>query len=306
MRRNQKLAALLLGVSLLALLAVALARPPAGRAQENPRLAGLQIEVWPEFDRPAALVILRGELAADVTLPAAVSLRIPAASGGPLAVATADTPDGELFNLTYQRADAPDFVTLKFSLERRVFHVELYDPLRTEEPQRSYTYTWPGDFAVAELTARVQEPAGATGFSVEPDLGPGARSAADGLVYRRASLGALEAGQTLAITLGYLKTDPRNSVEILGLAEPDETVAPGSGDDVSVWLLPLAASAGAVAGAALVAVWYRRGKLLPARAGGRGAGGRPADGQRFCAKCGAAIDPGDHFCRSCGAEVRRR
>ena len=305
MGRNRKLAALLLGVSLLAPLGVALARPPAGRAQENPRLAGLQIEVWPEFDRPAALVILRGELAADVTLPAAVSLRIPAASGGPLAVATADTPDGELFDLTYERADAPDFVTLTFSLERRVFHVELYDPLPTEDLQRTYTYTWPGDFAVAELTARVQEPAGATGFSVEPDLGPGASSAADGLVYRRASLGALEAGQTFAITLSYQKTDPRNSVEILGLAEPDETVEPGGGD-VSVWLLPLAAAAGAVAGAALVAVWYRRGKLLPARAAGPPQAGRPADGQRFCAKCGKRLGSDDQYCSACGAEVRRR
>ena len=53
----------------------------------NPRLASLHIEIWPEFDRSAALVLLKGELAADVALPAAVSLRIAASSGGPTAVA---------------------------------------------------------------------------------------------------------------------------------------------------------------------------------------------------------------------------
>ena len=47
-----------------------------GAPKRSPRLASLQIEIWPEFDRPAALVILRGELAADVALPATVSLRI--------------------------------------------------------------------------------------------------------------------------------------------------------------------------------------------------------------------------------------
>src|SRR3989304_7632381 len=62
-----------------------------GATQENPRFASLLIEIWPEFDRRAALVILKGELAADLVLPAAVSLRIPASSGGASAVALAAT-----------------------------------------------------------------------------------------------------------------------------------------------------------------------------------------------------------------------
>ncbi len=98
-------------------------------AQENPRLASLGIAVWPEFDRPAALVILRAEMAEDVGLPAAVSLRIPAGSGGPAAVAYAASADGQLLNLVYQRSDAQDFITLTFSTPERFFQVEFYDPM---------------------------------------------------------------------------------------------------------------------------------------------------------------------------------
>src|SRR3972149_3129178 len=46
----------------------ALAAAPAPKA--TARLQSLQIDIWPEYDRPAALVILRAELAQDVALPA--------------------------------------------------------------------------------------------------------------------------------------------------------------------------------------------------------------------------------------------
>ena len=54
----------------LTFLALALLQPALVHAQAaataNPRLASLGIEIWPEYDRPAALVILRGTLAEDV------------------------------------------------------------------------------------------------------------------------------------------------------------------------------------------------------------------------------------------------
>src|SRR3990170_9127773 len=90
-------------ISILAvILTPAFAAAPAARdvAKGNPRLASLQIEIWPEFDRPAAaLVILKGEIAANVPLPAAVSLRIAASSGGPSAVAYAAGLNSNLLNL---------------------------------------------------------------------------------------------------------------------------------------------------------------------------------------------------------------
>lgn len=47
-----------------ALLALACAPLPPALAQSAPRLATLEIDVWPEYDRPATvLVIYRGQFA---------------------------------------------------------------------------------------------------------------------------------------------------------------------------------------------------------------------------------------------------
>ena len=91
----------------LALAALFLLPVPNVFAAENAgakaRLAHLEIEIWPEYDQSAALIILKGELAADSAR--AVSLRIPAASGGPIAVAQASAAGGNLLNMPYERSD---------------------------------------------------------------------------------------------------------------------------------------------------------------------------------------------------------
>ena len=127
------------------LLLPAFAFAQGGAPKGNPRLASLAIEVWPEYDRPAALVILKGALADDVKLPAAVTLRLPAASGGAAAVAYSDTADGNLLNLKHEFAKAGEYVALKFDAPTRFFHIEFYEPIATTAPARSFRYVWPGD-----------------------------------------------------------------------------------------------------------------------------------------------------------------
>ena len=60
------------------------------QAQEEPTLESLEIALWPEFDRPEVLVIYRGQLDADVALPALVEITLPARVGQPTAVAYVD------------------------------------------------------------------------------------------------------------------------------------------------------------------------------------------------------------------------
>jgi ribosomal protein L32 len=282
--------------------------------QDNPRLATLDIAIWPEFDRPAALMILRAEIAEDVDLPAAVSMRIPASSGGPAALAYAASADGQLLNLGYQRSDAQDFITLTFSTPERFFQVEFYDPIAVGTTDRSYTYTWPGDLAADKLSVELQEPATATGLSVQPELGAG-QIRPDGLTYRQADLGAFDAGQTLAIDVSYQKTESRTSAEILGLETRAPSGADGAGSDegMSVWLLVAIALAVLVVGVSGVALWRWR-SLQPVPAAGRAtraarrreqAAGQRESGANFCPQCGAALRSRDRFCPECGTAVRR-
>ncbi len=286
---------LVLAVMLLPVLA---AGPSSGGAPKgNPRLASLQIEIWPEFDRPAALVLLKGELAADAALPAAVSLRIAASSGGPTAVAFSTGPSAGLFNLKYDRKDAGEFITLRFEVPERIFHVEFYEPLATRTPDRDYTYVWPGDLAVDRLSVIVQEPAAASGLSVQPNLGAAA-SGQNGLFYRSAELGALEAGKQLPIKVRYTKTDSRTSVEILKLKTPDSPPVPATGSGKGAfgwWIVILGVAPALLVGAGVAWLWWRRRrKISGAQSGGAG----------FCSKCGAQSASGDRFCSKCGAPLK--
>jgi hypothetical protein len=275
--------------------------PPKG----NPRLASLNIEIWPEYDRPAALVILRGTLAEGVKLPAAVSLRVPKASGGAAAVAYSATMDGNLLNLKHESATAGEFITLKFETPQRFFHVEFYEPIATTAPARSYRYAWPGDLAADRVAVVVQEPAAASDVAVEPKL-DGVSTGQNGLRYRTADLGTLEAGRSLPIAIRYTKLDLRPSAEILKPkvsdlpfpaapppavgAHPPTGAAAGSG--LPEWVFPLAGLMllGLLGGGFVL--WRWRLASTPVTPAGRA-----------CAKCGAAQAPGNRFCGNCGAKV---
>jgi len=298
----------------LGMLALALLLLPAlASAQEgstfkgNPRLASLNIEIWPEYDRPAALVILRGALADSVKLPAPVTLRLPKSSGGAAAVAYSATLDGNLLNLKYESAIAGDFITLKFEMPERFFHVEFYEPIATTTPARSFRYIWPGDLATDRVAVVVQEPAAASDIAVEPRL-DGTSTGQNGLSYRSGELGALEAGKPLPVTLGYTKADTRSSTDILkpkvsdlpfvttappstGTAPPHPAVASAG---IPEWVLPLGGLMllGLLGGVFVLWRW-RRASLPEAPAG------------RACAKCGAAQAPDNSFCGKCGAKMRR-
>ncbi len=277
------------------LLPVLAAGPSSGGAPKgNPRLASLQIEIWPEFDRPAALVILKGELAANAALPAAVSLRMPASSGGPTAVAASTGLNAKLFNVKYERKDADDFITLTFEVPERFFHIEFYDPLSMRTPDRDYTYVWPGDPAADRLGVIVQEPAAASNLSVQPNLEATA-AGQDGLRYRSAELGAFEAGKQLSIKVRYTKTDSRISSEILQLKTPDSSPVPatGSGKPPFGWVLVLGVAPALLIGAGAAFLWWRRRRKASA-----------AQSAGFCPKCGAQSASGDRFCAKCGAPLK--
>ncbi len=273
----------------------------------NPRLDSLGIEIWPEYDRPAALVILRGALAEGVKLPAAVTLRLPAASGGAAAVAYSTAADGNLLNLNHERVDGGEFITLKFEAPARFFHIEFYEPIATTAPARSFRYAWPGDLAADRVSVVVQEPASASDISVEPKL-DGVSTGQNGLSYRSAELGPIAAGKALPIEVRYTKADTRPSSDILKPKVSDlpfVTAPSPSAKDIPPhpavasgglpeWVLPLAGLMllGLLGGVFVLWRWRR-------------ASSNSAPSGRACAKCGATQAPGNRFCGSCGAKMPR-
>ena len=151
----------------------------------------------------------------------------------------------------------------------------------------------------------VQEPASASEITVEPPL-DGTSTGQDGLHYRVADLGALDAGKPLPITLRYTKSDSRPSAEILkpkasalpapATAPPtaavNTPVAPVAAGGLPDWALPLAGMVLlGLLGVGFILWRWRRESRSTTPAG------------RTCAKCGAAQAPGNRFCGNCGAKV---
>ena len=281
------------------------------QAQTGLFVDSVQIQLWPEYDRPSMLVILSIELSPEQAIPAPVSVRIPASVGEPTAVAV--LVDSGLVTTQYTRTVDGDWAEISLETNSRFIQVEYYDPALSQQDQpRSYEFVWSAGFEINELTVGVKQPPTASGMQIEPDLGAGV-TATDGLLTFSRNLGSLPAGQEVQVSLSYSKADNSLVVDSAPQAPVIESPASTPSDQsafppwawVIVGLGVVVLAAGAViffrsAGNASDSSYKRKKK----RTGTRSASRAPRDGTVFCHKCGTRSQSGDKFCRSCGAKLR--
>jgi hypothetical protein len=283
-------------------------------------MTSLTISLWPEYDDPALLVIYRGQFAGDASSPLPVEFRIPAEAGQPGAVAYL-AEQGDLLTLEYTTRTEGAWLVVAFELPTRDFQLEYYTPLPGSPApgERSFTYTYVADYAVAALDFKVQEPLSSQGFKLEPAAD--SVEQIDGLSYHVTTAGPLKQNGAATWSISYEKTDSGLTVGASG-SEPTETptaaavspAASGAGKGVSGILI---AAAALIAMAAVGVVAYWLGKRAqpappPAAPSKRRRGGqkrRPAQPAAqdagFCFKCGARLRPDADFCHQCGAAVRK-
>lgn len=283
------------------------------RAQTEIKLSSLEVDLWPEYDRPSVLVIYRITLPPSVSLPADLTLRIPAAAGEPSAVAVRQmTAAGEagLFSIPYKRQVAGEWGMLNITVTMPELQIEYYDPGLTKNGEaRQYEYRWPGDYAVDALTLQVQQPFGASNMRISPASGPGETSN-DGLVYYNEEVGSLPAGQTFNLTINYTKSTDDLSVAKLKIQPSAPVSVTPERSDLLV-ILPWALGGLGVALIVGGVVWYmqsgkgkreerprRRHQPVTLKEADE------AGGYIYCHQCGKRASPGDVFCRMCGAKLR--
>lgn len=288
--------------------------PSGAWAQEDVRLSAVEVDLWPEFDRPAMLVIYRFTLAPSTTLPAEMRLRIPTAAGAPNAVA-AGTTDGSLINVPYDLEEAGEWSWLVFQATTPELQIEYYDPgLVIEGSARHFEYAWPGDFVVDAFVVEVQQPVGASEMRIKPGMFS-ANEGRDGLMYYTLDVGSLTADQPVEITVDYQKADDRLSSngQPLESSGPLDDTALGrkSMTEVLPWLLGLLGMLLIVGGG----LWYwQSGRQEPQTKRRRGARRKPTpqgepggvlEGDHvYCHQCGKRAASGDRFCRACGTQLR--
>lgn len=303
------------------ILLLALTIPSAvfAQRQQTVRFQHIQIDLWPEYDRQAMLVIYRAVLANDVSLPADITIRIPASAGQPNAVAVRDA-DGIALNADFEIQVLDEWAYINMTTNYPEVQIEYYDPGITREGNlRSFTYNWPGDYAADSIIMLVQQPPGATNISTMPRLTEITNDSA-GLLYLQGEIGAVAQGETFAMKVTYEKDSDDLTVNFLQVdsSAPVSTATPGRMSVDSA--LPYAMAILGVVVLFIAGFWYwstGRQQNQPRKRSGRSEKRKsarvvepemhdhnPYEQSTFCHQCGKRALPGDKFCRSCGAKLR--
>ena len=276
-------------------------------AQNTETLGSVGVEIWPEYDQPAVLVIYHISLSSGTTLPEIINLRIPA--GAEVSAVAVSDPLRGLLNAPYDRSVQGSWATLKITANFPDIQVEYYDTLEKNGTSRHIVYEWPGDYAVAGFTVTLQQPVGAMNLVIYPTLLLSSVRQ-DGFTYFASSSQPLQVGQSYTLTVDYQK--PTNALSTTGLpVQPVEPLTGATPGRITVtgalpWVL-------VVFGAILIVVgivgglyiWRSGARNLPAT------GRRPSQPTQveatnliYCPKCGKRAQAGDVFCRTCGTRIQ--
>ena len=241
------------------LLACLLLIPLVSSAQDTPgpatpRLERLEISIWPEYDQPSVLVMLRGWLSPDTPLPTSIPLPIPTAAGSPSAVAKR-FPGGGLLVAQSMLEPGEEMSTVYLSTDAPEIRLEYYVPLDVSTEKRHYHFQWPGGLKIDRVVFEVLQPIGATGFTVQPASAAPAL-ANDGLIYQREDLGPAGAELSFTIEVDYNKSTPTLTASSLqsnvqppppqpsqtptppAASGPATQAGPPPSEGISPWLVP--------------------------------------------------------------------
>jgi hypothetical protein len=285
-------------------LCLGLATGPAA-AQSAPVIQDFVVQIWPEYDQPAALVIYDFRVAQE-SLPATLKIRVPQDAN---VFAVAQSTNQGLMNVPYEPpALEGEYNVLTLDITEAVFYrVEYYAPLQRSGNMRLYKFHWPGDYAVGSLQVLVQKAVGARNLQTMPALtelpGP------DGFIYAQAEFKDLPAGEAFNLTLQYEKDDERlSATDQPPAAMPGLEQAQGSAMSLTQALPYLAGGLGLILVVGSLFLYWQSGRNRQAKREAsrkRHVAVRQPDGQVYCSQCGKRAAEGDRFCRDCGARLRR-
>ncbi len=284
------------------------------KAQQAISYSTVVVDLWPEFDRPEMLVIYHLTLSPSVSLPADVTLQIPASVGEPSAVAVRQA-DGALFTVQYQRSVRGEWAEISLIATTPDIQLEYYDSSLTKDGNlRNFIFQWPTEISPDSFVINVQQPVGATSMDIKPALGSEV-TGSDGLTYYSGEVSSFLEGSIFELEVSYEKQGDDLSLK-------DVQVQPGSPLDTNVagqskpvqsylpWILGGLGAAFIVGGV----LWYWqsgiRQPIRPKQRERRKASistetqDAEEPGQTYCHQCGKRAAAGDRFCRVCGSKLR--
>lgn len=276
----------------------------------------LNVEFWPDFDQPAVLVLLTGELPAEESLPTSITLPIPE-EATINAIARIDS-EGNMFTDLASDDSVPGQLTL--TVTEPTFRIEYYLPYESAGDLREFAFQWLADLDVNQLLTTFQQPSLATDVALSPEPTRTQNGQFD-LLYHEIASQAVPAGIPFNFEASYRMIRPELSAEALAVQPPPAT-APSLGvpeqnassESDFNWLIVLAAVVAVLAFAVVAWLIYsnqkrnrRVRKPRPTARSQKRRSSAPTSGgskSKFCHECGQPLDPADKFCRNCGTVVK--
>lgn len=287
---------------------------------DEPRLSDLAVELWPDYDRPAMLVLLTATLPEGTTLPAGVTIPLP--TGAEVHAVASFNETGALMSDVDYTIEG-DRLSLTTPSNR--FRVEYYAPYAADGNEHSYTFNWVSDLIVDQATVVVQQPLAATDMRLTP-AAASAVDRGDGQRYHTLAARSIDPGEPFTVEVAYTVDTPALSAPTQAPIEATEALTPAAGSATGIGFDPIWLLVGAGALALAGGAWYvghrqgraatRSRKPQPSRpekkassAGkpptSKSTSAKPTAGTaRYCHNCGRQAQAEDTFCRNCGEQLK--
>jgi hypothetical protein len=287
----------------LPLLLIALALQPATLFEE------MTIDLWPEYDRPATLVMYRFRVSAEAGALPEIAIPLPADVEEVHAVAWKDEK-GALFDADFRRrveGGRAFLVTRLGSREessaRGEGQLEFYRPIQMDGRKRSFRFEWPGGAEIQALSFQIQRPAKASGFRVSPT--PTREwEGENGLRYALVDLGRRSPADRPSIEIEYEReTDALTAPASTSAPAPAKAEPERPPDEPFPGWLAIAIGVGGAALLFFLLHTAMRNRHPPTSVEKpRRKRAKPI----FCHECGAEGERTDSFCRKCGTRLLTR
>jgi len=286
--------------------------PIPASAQGNTSLTTAAVSIWPEYDRPNALVITEMMIAPETPLPVKLVLRVPSTVDKVQAVAVGSALNSvtdQGVEYTFTKGDPWSEITINAT--GPAVRMEYYDSgLAKANNVRNYTYIWPADYSVGGFSFELRAPLKSSKVTSEPPLNRDIIDQ-DGFEYWTAQPGSLKQGEEFKIAFSYERSTDLPSTAFLVTNNPAGTVVPTSSWTNFVYeKLPYII--GLIGLALLIGGgwWFwrsgREGAKGPARKRHAQRAAVDDDDQEvYCHNCGRRASAADRFCRACGTRLRQ-
>ena len=284
--------------------------PSFAFAQNKVAIQSIDVSLWPEYDKAEMLVIDHVMLSDNTAFPVQVDFLLPA--DAVLHTVAVGVSSDKVTDQGVEKTMAKDGEWLKVSITATgpAIQIEYYDPdLKKDGDQRSYSYRWLSDYAVADFVAVFQEPFDAKEFKSSLSLQDDGVHPNDNMQYYYSDVGAVPAGKELTFDVSYQK--PTDTLSVSHLDVQPVGVNENTSGRVSLdnYLPYIIGGLGVILILGGLVYYWQSG-----RSGSKKSRRRPrvrADHEEtqsdvYCAQCGTRARGGDRFCRTCGSRIRQQ